>query len=89
MVQLYGTTESNMNSVERSLYYTKLPAEGLGTKPRSTPPFWPSAGAIRFDHVDFAYRQGLPLVLKELSFTVKPSEKVAIVGRTGAGTFGT
>jgi ABC-type multidrug transport system fused ATPase/permease subunit len=31
------------------------------------------------------YREGLPLVLKDISFKISPGEKVGIVGRTGAG----
>ena len=31
------------------------------------------------------YRPGLPLVLKDVSFSVKGKEKVGIAGRTGAG----
>ncbi len=41
-------------------------------------------GAIQFDRVSFAYKEGEP-VLRDLSFTVKPGETVAIVGYTGAG----
>ncbi len=44
----------------------------------------PVKGSIVFDHVNFEYRAGEP-VLKDLSFTVAPGEKVAIVGATGAG----
>lgn len=43
-----------------------------------------SRGAIVFDHVSFEYRPGEP-ILKNLSFTVQPGQKVAIVGPTGAG----
>jgi ATP-binding cassette, subfamily C (CFTR/MRP), member 1 len=85
MIQLYGTTEQNMNSVERMLHYTKLPTEGSKMKPRPMTPSWPSAGAIRFHNVHFAYRNGLPLVLNGVTFMVQPGEKVGIVGRTGAG----
>jgi len=35
--------------------------------------------------VELAYRVGLPVVLKGISFEVKPGEKVGIVGRTGSG----
>jgi ATP-binding cassette subfamily B protein len=41
-------------------------------------------GAIVFDRVEFSYRPGEP-VLKDLSFSVEPGQKVAIVGPTGSG----
>ncbi|QIZ69805.1 ABC transporter ATP-binding protein [Oxynema aestuarii] len=41
-------------------------------------------GEIRFEHVWFAYKQD-DYVLKDLNFTIKPGEKVALVGPTGAG----
>ena len=41
-------------------------------------------GEVRFDHVDFAYDVGSP-VLKDVTFTIKPGEKLAIVGPTGSG----
>ena len=31
------------------------------------------------------YRDDLPLVLKNVKFTIKPQEKIGIVGRTGSG----
>ncbi|PID58655.1 antibiotic ABC transporter ATP-binding protein [candidate division KSB3 bacterium] len=44
----------------------------------------PMRGEIRFDNVTFAYTPGTP-VIKNLSFTIRPGEKVAIVGHTGSG----
>lgn len=49
------------------------------------PPSWPEKGQVDFKDVELAYRKGLPLVLKGVSFTVRPGEKVGVVGRTGAG----
>ncbi len=41
-------------------------------------------GEIQFDHVSFGYKAD-DLVLKDLNFTIRPGEKVALVGPTGAG----
>ena len=41
-------------------------------------------GSVLFDHVNFEYRKGEP-VLKDLSFSVEPGQKIAIVGPTGSG----
>jgi len=41
-------------------------------------------GEIIFDNVSFAYKPN-EYVIKNLNFTIKPGEKVALVGPTGAG----
>lgn len=42
------------------------------------------AGAVQFDNVSFAYEPNYP-VLQDISFTVKPGQRVAIVGYSGSG----
>jgi len=42
------------------------------------------SGEIRFENVTFGYDSANP-VMKQVSFTVAPGEKVALVGATGAG----
>lgn len=46
---------------------------------------WPAEGSIVFDDYSTRYREGLDLVLKGVSFTIKPGTKVGVCGRTGAG----
>ncbi|QHB18440.1 ABC transporter ATP-binding protein [Mannheimia pernigra] len=41
-------------------------------------------GEIKFENVDFAYDVKKPL-LKDFNLTIKPGEKVGLVGRSGAG----
>jgi ATP-binding cassette subfamily B protein len=50
------------------------------------PPTEPAAGEISFEEVGFAYetRREIP-ALRDVSFTVAPGERVAIVGPSGAG----
>ncbi|KAG5471681.1 hypothetical protein LSCM4_03233 [Leishmania orientalis] len=42
-------------------------------------------GALRLEHVVMRYRPGLPLVLRDVSFSIAPGQKVGVVGRTGSG----
>lgn len=42
-------------------------------------------GHIQLEHVSFRYDPNSPLVLTDISVTIVPGQKVAIVGRTGSG----
>ena len=42
------------------------------------------AGEVVFDHVDFSYVPGVP-VIKDMSLTARPGQAIALVGPTGAG----
>ncbi|CAK9439681.1 uncharacterized protein LODBEIA_P37810 [Lodderomyces beijingensis] len=87
LIRTFTQVENEMNSAERlDSYATNLPEEAPYVITENTPPpNWPSMGAIAFQDASLAYRPGLPLVLKNLTFRVNPMEKVGICGRTGAG----
>lgn len=77
--------ESEMTSVERIMSYSHLPSE-LGYENDFTPPRnWPGKGTVDYVNVSFSYYKSGPEVLKDISFSINDSERVGIVGRTGAG----
>lgn len=86
VLRLASLAENSLNAVERVGTYIDLPSEAPpvieGSRP---PPGWPSEGEIKFDDVVLRYRPELPPVLHGVSFIVPSSDKVGIVGRTGAG----
>ncbi|MEY2571075.1 MAG: ATP-binding cassette, subfamily bacterial [Acidimicrobiaceae bacterium] len=45
----------------------------------------PETGAVDIEHVSFRYASDGPLVLDDVSLTIVPGERVALVGPTGAG----
>lgn len=50
------------------------------TTPNDPPASWPDQGKIEFNEVELAYREGLPLVLKGVTFEVNAGEKVSSRG---------
>lgn len=86
-VRAFSEVESRMTSVERLRSYGTLASEPRTTDtpilPDSTA--WPTAGAIEFQQVSVRYADHLPLVLRDVSFTIPARAKVGIVGRTGSG----
>lgn len=75
---------------EHNLYLNNL-FELMATKPSMPVPAnpvkvpEPMRGEITFDNVTFAYPGADKSALTDLSFTVKPGETLAVVGRNGAG----
>lgn len=52
---------------------------------RSYVTFKQTRGELSFKQVGFQYNEDTPLAVSDLTFTVKPGEKVAILGRIGSG----
>ena len=86
LVRLYAVNEQNMNSVERVKEYIEVEQEAKPIIDEARPAGnWPCQGAIQFMNYTTRYRPDLEPVLKDLTFSVQPGERVGIVGRTGAG----
>ena len=50
----------------------------------NAPPLKVVRGEIKFDKVDFSYEAGKPL-LQDFNLTIRPGEKIGLIGRSGAG----
>ncbi|KAG0212130.1 Multidrug resistance-associated protein 1, partial [Mortierella sp. NVP41] len=87
VVRSYCELQNQLVSVERVDEYLRKNPEAPSSLPEDSnlPENWPSQGHISFKNYSTRYRQGLDLVVKDISFEVQPAEKVGIVGRTGAG----
>jgi ATP-binding cassette, subfamily B, multidrug efflux pump len=82
IAEKYNIMQSAMASTERIVEFLDHKEEIPEPEHPVIPE--PVLGHLRFEHVTFSYRKGVP-VLKDVSFEVKPGEMVAIVGATGAG----
>ncbi|KAG1831205.1 ABC transporter [Suillus subalutaceus] len=87
MVRQVAELENNMNSVERVVHYAKEVEQEAAHEVEDSPApaDWPSHGEIVMKDVVMRYRPELPPVLKGLSMSLSPGEKIGVIGRTGAG----
>uniref|UniRef100_A0A8C1YF29 ABC-type glutathione-S-conjugate transporter n=1 Tax=Cyprinus carpio TaxID=7962 RepID=A0A8C1YF29_CYPCA len=86
MVRMTSDLESNIVAVERVKEYSETQTEAPWiVKDKQPPPDWPPKGDVEFVDYSVRYREGLDLVLRNISLKVKGGEKIGIVGRTGAG----
>ena len=83
MSEKFNVLQSAMASSERIFTLLDTPVSVVTPAQPSTPAA-PFTGHIVFDHVWFAYNHE-DWVLKDVSFEVKPGERVALVGATGSG----
>jgi ABC-type multidrug transport system fused ATPase/permease subunit len=82
LVGLVASAQKSLASAER--IYAFLDEEpGVEDDPAAIDP-GAVAGEVTFEGVGFAYHPGQP-VLREVSFTARPGELIALVGPSGAG----
>lgn len=81
--RLIVQTSTGMVSYGRLLEIMKQEREDLLSG--KAHPTSPVKGEVTFDNVSFMYSDGETDVLKNVSFTVKPGQSVALIGSTGSG----
>jgi len=71
-----GTVQDGINTLSRPRAVVDAP----DAKPLAV-----TQGEVRFEDVTFRYGEGKPPVIDRLSLTVRPGERIGLVGRSGAG----
>lgn len=68
--------------MERVKEYLDVPQEAPAIVEKSRPPaYWPSSnGEVVVENLVVKYAPDLPPAIRNLSFSIKPSEKIAVVG---------
>ena len=82
IAMLYNQLQSALAGAER--IFGVLDVQAFSRRCAGALPLPRSQGAVKFDHVSFAYKPGNP-VLIDVSLEAKPGQTIALVGPTGAG----
>ena len=84
LVGVAAEMELDFNTVERVVEYLDVPQEAPAVIEKSRPPVdWPSeTGKLVVENLVVQYAPELPAALHNVTFTVKPSEKIGVVSFT-------
>ena len=86
LVRMTSELEANIVSVERVKEYAELEREASPvTEKINLPADWPKQGVVQFNNYSVRYRKDLDPVIDRLDLDIVGGQKLAIVGRTGAG----
>ncbi|KAH6888231.1 multidrug resistance-associated ABC transporter [Coprinopsis sp. MPI-PUGE-AT-0042] len=88
--RFWTALELDLNSVERVVEYLDLPQEPPAViESNRAPAYWPSGSKdkdlVTVENLVIKYAPDLPAVLRDVSFTLKGSERIGLLGRTGSG----
>ncbi|UKZ72509.1 hypothetical protein TrVFT333_000139 [Trichoderma virens FT-333] len=83
--------ETSLGAITRLREFVKATPQEIEPTPDGRvepPPSWPSQGRIEWQNIEATYQiegEERTAVLRDVSLTINPSQKVAICGRTGSG----
>lgn len=82
VANIANVLQSTLAAAERVFAFLEEPEESAD--PAETAPVADIRGAVTFDHVRFGYKPD-QTIIRDFSAEIRPGQKVAIVGPTGAG----
>jgi ATP-binding cassette subfamily B protein len=82
LANMYNSIQAALAGAERVFEIIDTPAEADDAP--DAVPLLAIRGEVRFDHVNFGYRPGTPII-KDMTLEAKAGETLALVGPTGAG----
>ena len=86
IIKNWTLLETSFGAIARLKSFSATTAnENLPGEISLIPENWPSRGAIEFKNVSASYTEGGDLVVKNLSLSIAPGEKLGICGRSGSG----
>ncbi len=75
--------QNGIVAIERAEEILGLPTESTLSKEKKGVDI--VHGKVQFKNISFRYKDGLPIILKNVNFMVQPGETVAFVGHSGVG----
>ncbi|KAI5267437.1 putative multidrug resistance protein [Aureobasidium subglaciale] len=86
LISHWTTLETSIGAVARlKQLELEVQPEDLPSENETPPSSWPQAGAVAFESISAGYGPEKPLVLRDVSLSVRAGEKMGICGRTGSG----
>ncbi|KGO43424.1 ABC transporter, integral membrane type 1 [Penicillium expansum] len=86
VIQAWTKVEMSLGALVRTREFLKnTPAEPGVDTVADLPPRWPERGEIAIENLVASHGADSPITIKNVSLTIKSSQKVGICGRTGSG----
>jgi ABC-type multidrug transport system fused ATPase/permease subunit len=85
IVKGFSSMRTDIHAVGRVNYYTNVARTEDEGKNVDLDVDFPPEGKVSYKKLTMSYFQNSPIVLDNVSFTIKAGEKVGVVGRTGSG----
>ncbi|KAK1493023.1 hypothetical protein CTAM01_09650 [Colletotrichum tamarilloi] len=87
-IEMWTMLETSLGAIARLKYFVRYtPREDRDGETDEMPPAWPRGGKIEIENVTAAYRQvdETEPVIRNVSLTIQPGQRVGICGRSGSG----
>ncbi|KAI8176490.1 ABC transporter atnG [Colletotrichum sp. SAR 10_86] len=85
-IEMWTMLETSLGAITRLKYFIEhTPREDRDCEKDMPPPSWPENGKIEIANVTAAYSDETDPVVRDVTLTIQPGQKVGICGRSGSG----